>query len=154
MDEPADNNKATQRSRDPLHGVTLEKILNRLVDKLWVAGSRFAEDRWDEKANWSWRTLGGRAFPLVGDRTAGPEVARDGHDSYQKRDIVLCPQALDLAAVGPNVADLASDAAANGPNRYLHGSPEVHRKRAFRWTVANPNGHPRIGDARFMLEPR
>ncbi len=34
MDEPADENKPLKRCKDPLHGVTLEMMLDRLVDKL------------------------------------------------------------------------------------------------------------------------
>ena len=34
MDEPAGENKSVKRPKDPLHGVTLEKMLNSLVDQL------------------------------------------------------------------------------------------------------------------------
>jgi uncharacterized protein (DUF2132 family) len=34
MDEPANENKSTKRPKDPLHGVTLEMMLNSLVDRL------------------------------------------------------------------------------------------------------------------------
>ena len=40
MDEPASENKSVKRPKDPLHGVTLEKMLNSLVDQLG----------WDEMA--------------------------------------------------------------------------------------------------------
>ena len=40
MDEPAGENKSVQRPKDPFHGVTLEKMLNSLVDQLG----------WDEMA--------------------------------------------------------------------------------------------------------
>ena len=34
MDEPSDDHRPTARRRDPLHGVTLEMILVRLVDQV------------------------------------------------------------------------------------------------------------------------
>ena len=34
MDEPASEDKSAQPHKDPLHGVTLEKMLNSLVDCL------------------------------------------------------------------------------------------------------------------------
>ncbi len=34
MDEPANENKPVKRSKDPLHGITLETMLNRLVDQV------------------------------------------------------------------------------------------------------------------------
>ena len=40
MDEPVNDNKPAHRSNDPLHGVTLERMLNSLVDRLG----------WDEMA--------------------------------------------------------------------------------------------------------
>ena len=41
MDEPVSENKSTERPKDPLHGVTLEMMLNSLVDQLgWDEMSR------------------------------------------------------------------------------------------------------------------
>jgi len=34
MDDPGSENKPGKRSKDPLHGVTLEKMLNSLVDQV------------------------------------------------------------------------------------------------------------------------
>ena len=34
MDEPANDDKSAKRPEDPLHGVTLEMMLNSLVDQL------------------------------------------------------------------------------------------------------------------------
>jgi len=34
MDEPAGEDKSIQHPKDPLHGVTLEMMLNRLVDRV------------------------------------------------------------------------------------------------------------------------
>ena len=34
MDEPASEDKSAQPHKDPLHGVTLETVLNRLVERL------------------------------------------------------------------------------------------------------------------------
>ena len=34
MDEPVNQDQPAQRSKDPLHGVTLEMMLNSLVDRL------------------------------------------------------------------------------------------------------------------------